>query len=220
MLFEREVVVEGGHSTCTASKAMIYGASKSATLVVVKMPNLDEGSIVEVLVTINVDIQTKNRGGRSVISISWVSNIPAVPIYIPIPYPWSIIRQDTMNLEHRWGTRVVCAAGNEAEEVNPSGQKRLLIDTYAAAFIYSQSNIQGLGVAPVSNCDIHGREAPSSQKALHQPLFAPGVDIKCAVSTAEKGFRVETGTSFCESSLKLLSRVHTIRVSEGEFFQC
>lgn len=73
--------MKGGHSTCTASKAagMIYGASKSATLVVVKIPDLSERAIGEVLARIFKDVITKNRQGRSVISISWSSNGPEIP---------------------------------------------------------------------------------------------------------------------------------------------
>lgn len=66
-----------GHSTCTASKAMgnIYGAAKSATLVVVKMPSFKESDVGEILYTILHDIRWKSRRGYSVVSISWASEI-------------------------------------------------------------------------------------------------------------------------------------------------
>lgn len=204
---KKEVIVAGGHSTCTASKAggMLYGASKSATLVVVKMPDLSEGSIGEILATILHDIEFKGRHARCVVSISWVSSLPVDPS-VPIPDPWTSIREDIVTLMMR-GVIVVCAAGNEAEELNASGQKRLLIDTYPAAFT-SIIRFKTAGrLIPVSNCDIYGREAPSSQKISLQPLFAPGVDIKCAHSTAEEGFRIDSGTSFCKSLSEQQSNV-------------
>lgn len=54
-----------GHSTCTASKAVgnLYGASKIATLVVVKMPDLEQSSIREALDTVIDDINDNGGGG-------------------------------------------------------------------------------------------------------------------------------------------------------------
>lgn len=58
-----KLVGHPGHSICTASKAVgkIYGTVKSATLVVVKMPNLKAGSYVEVFGTVVDDIVLKSR---------------------------------------------------------------------------------------------------------------------------------------------------------------
>lgn len=66
---------DGEHSTCTASKASgkLYGAAKYATLVVVKMPDLTEASMLEILWTIYDHIRHHHRKGKSVASISWGS---------------------------------------------------------------------------------------------------------------------------------------------------
>lgn len=201
---EKEIVALEGHSTCTASKAggMIYGASKSATLVVVKLPDLNEGTIPEALPTILQDIRTKGRQGRSVISISWGFLITAA---IPIPEPWDQFEQDLLAL-YSEQVITVCSAGNAAKQLDALGHERVFIDKYPAVFESQYPRT----ILPVSNCDIHGRKAPTSQIERSTPLFAPGVDIKCASSTANQKFRVETGTSFCKSSPKKTSCVPTI----------
>ncbi|KAL8865814.1 MAG: hypothetical protein Q9198_009152, partial [Flavoplaca austrocitrina] len=70
-----EAAVTGGHSTCTASKAIgnLYGAYKYATLVVVKMPDFSDKAMVEALRTAYHHITQYNRGYKSVITISWGS---------------------------------------------------------------------------------------------------------------------------------------------------
>ncbi len=61
-----------GHSTCTASKAIgnIYGASKKAKLVVVKMRSLTLRDVEEALDSTRDYILDHRRAGRSVVSIS------------------------------------------------------------------------------------------------------------------------------------------------------
>ena len=65
-----------GHSACTAPKALddIYGAARSARLVVAKMPDLSPGSIGEVFSTIQDHIVAHGRQGRCVVSVSWGSS--------------------------------------------------------------------------------------------------------------------------------------------------
>lgn len=200
---ETEVIMKGGHSTCTASKAggMIYGASKSATLVVVKMPDFSEGAIGEVLATILEDVMTKSRHGVSVISISWGTRY-AEDLNFPIFDPWPGFYSDLEKLASQ-NVLVVCAAGNARQE-HFRGRKRLWIDTYPAIFSPQVSKphfrSSSLNLVAVSNCNVYGSQAPKSQAPMVDPLFAPGVDIKCAVSTAETGYRLDSGTSFCKSS--------------------
>ena len=197
---ETEVIVNGGHSTCTASKAggKIYGASKSATLVVVKMPDFSEGAIGEVLGTILDDIMTKGRQGVSVISISWGTKARR-DLHVPTPDLWADFQLDLEELETQH-VLLVCAAGNEGQQSDVRGQKRLWIDTYPAVFSIQEPNPFRSNLIAVSNCDIHGSRNPTSQAPMFDPVFAPGVNIKCAVSTAETGYRLDSGTSFCKSS--------------------
>ncbi|KAL8913499.1 MAG: hypothetical protein Q9171_001687 [Xanthocarpia ochracea] len=72
---KNESPVSAGHSTCTVSKASgkLYGAAKFATLVVVKMPDLSEKSMLEVLHTVYHHIVMHESGERSVLTISWGS---------------------------------------------------------------------------------------------------------------------------------------------------
>ena len=120
---EEEVIYKGGHSTCTASEAAgtIYGASKPARLVVVKMmPDLNEGSIGVVLPTILRDVIGEKRQGRSVVGISWVSTATAVS-FGRAPDPGHTFGVDMIKLS-AWRVVVVCAAGNEGEELDSRGQ--------------------------------------------------------------------------------------------------
>ena len=91
-----EAAVTGGHSTCTASKATgnFYGASKYATLVVVKMPDFSDKAMVEALRTAYYHIIQHNPGYRSVITISWGSQ--KVYGYRTPRDPWKIKMYETL----------------------------------------------------------------------------------------------------------------------------
>ena len=192
-----EATAGQGHSTCTASKAVgnVYGASKSATLVVVKMPNLEEDSVYEVLDTVIDDIDAKDRKMTSVVSISWGT-------------------KEVNNPEVNWGTllqrlvgqiltlvdmdvALVCAAGNAAQEPSVHGTSRLYADTIPA--LLGQLSWSFL---VVGNSDINGARYPTSQLRPGSETFqiyAPGVEIKCASSSSSTGYTTWTGTSFCRS---------------------
>ena len=111
-----EAAVTNVHSTCTASKATgnLYGASKYATLVVVKMPDFSDTAIVEALRTAYYHIIQHERGYKSVITISWGSqkvyrkNTPNDP--------WAKAMRDTLIRLDEAGVIIVCAAGNHAQE--------------------------------------------------------------------------------------------------------
>lgn len=198
-----EAAVGGGHSTCTASKAVgnIYGASKSATLVVVKMPNLDEASVSEVLDTVIDDINDKDRKRTSVVSISWGSKAIVNNRGTPTqPTPWTTLagtlRWQTMMLRLMY-VPLVCAAGNAAQQRDVHGLSRLYVDTIPAAYHHSFPYVV------VGNSDNNGVKHPTSQIMSHPGLqvYAPGVGIKCASSTSSTRYRTWSGTSFCRSPL-------------------
>ena len=180
-----------GHSTCTASKAIgnLYGASKSATLVVVKMPAMDHASAYEVLDTVIDDIDDKRRRGRSVVSISWTTEDTVTPEFLRSPLAVKI-RHQVATLMYR-NVRVVCAAGNDA-------LRSSYIDTYPSLALNDfQQWAQRFLV--VGNSDINGVRFTDSQQLRNTPqLYAPGVNIKCASNTSPTGYTTWTGTSFCE----------------------
>ena len=200
-----EAAAGGGHSTCTASKAVgnLYGASRSATLVVVKMPNLDEASVLEVLDTVMDDIHDKHRTATSVVSISWGTKEFGDAI------GQGGLPQTTLGLElfiqsrrlNKIGVPIICAAGNAALEFHGT-QPRMFVDTVPAALAGQFSSTKFI---VVGNSDINGMRYPTSQ--LHRPaysetqVYAPGVNIKCASSTSSTGYETRTGTSFCKSLL-------------------
>lgn len=198
-----EAATGRGHSTCTASKAVgnLYGASKNATLVVVKMPNLGEASVYEVLDSVIHDVRSKKRTATSVVSMSWGRNEMVKPGLLT-----TLERRLEKQLNELigMGVTIVCAAGNEALKPNGRGGTRLFIDTIPA-YLAERSYDR---LIAVGNSDINGVRHPSSQEFsdpvwIHRPLIhAPGVDIKCASSTAPMGYRIWTGTSFCMSPLR------------------
>ena len=199
---ETEEEAGKGHGTCTASKAVgnLYGASKSATLVVVKMPGYDENSIGEVLDTVIVDIEDKGRNWASVVSISWGSTDAATPTSMNSPLAHGY--NDQISTLVGMHVAVVCAAGNAALKRAPTGELRTFVDTFPAL-----SAIQwGDSFLVVGNSYINGLRYPESQvsypvvRGVYQ-LYAPGVDIKCASNTSPTGYKSWTGTSFCESPL-------------------
>ncbi len=201
-----EAAAGEGHGTCTASKAAgnLYGASKSATLVVVKMPGLDEASVYEVLDTVIDDIIDKDRKGTSVVSISWGSRGSVTPVFAI-----SFLNRRLQNQIHvliDMGVLIVCAAGDAAQAHTPAGMDRTFVDTFPALIARSTPSWAGQFFV-VGNSDINGVRYPTSQLSQNptEPqVYAPGVDIKCASSTASTGYRTGTGTAYCKSPLSTL----------------
>ena len=192
-----------GHSTCTASKAAgnLYGASKSATLVVVKMPGLNEASVYEVLDTVIDDITDKHREKTSVVSISWGSIGGVTPAFIESPLGRRLRNQIHVLID--MGVLIVCAAGEAAQARTPAGGLRTFVDTYPALLAGSTPSWAGQFFV-VGNSDINGVRYPTSQLSQNptEPqVYAPGVQIKCACSTASRGYMTGTGNSFCMSPL-------------------
>ena len=200
---ETEAPAAMGHSTCTASKAVgsEYGASKKATLVVVKMPDWNQSSTIEVFDTVIDDIHRTGREASSVVSVSWGTKETNGPRL-------SILAQTLVNQIRQLMSMhvlIVCAAGNAAEERNVHGGFRLHADTYPASLVpdlFYQVNFFVVG-----NSDINGtrwRTSQLSSMKVHPQVYAPGVDIKCASSTSSQGYTTWTGTSFCKSPLSSL----------------
>ena len=199
-----EAATGQGHSTCTASKAVgnLYGASKSATLVVVKMPGLDEASVYEVLDTVIDDIDDKGRWDCSVVSISWNTIDTATPEFVRSPLAARIRHQVATLMASN--VRVVCAAGNNALKHTPAGKLRTYIDTYPPLSLDPSSIHQSTSLFHVvGNSDINGWRSQASQltTAERSQLYAPGVSVRCASNTSPTGYTTLTGTSFCESPL-------------------
>ena len=192
-----EAPAGGGHSTCTASKAVgnLYGASKKATLVVVKMPDLSQPSAYEVLDTVIDDIHYQDRKATSVVSVSWTAPFAS---FLAQRLEQQIIELMAM------GVPFVCAAGNAAQEPDVHGGMRIFTDTSPAFF---PSAAPYWPFFAVGNSEIDGRRCPASQLSLQgirPQVYAPGVDITCASSTSIIGSRTDTGTSFCKSPLSNL----------------
>ena len=199
-----EAAAGGGHSTCTASKAVgnLYGASKSATLVVVKMPDLKQSSVYEALDPVIDDIDDKRRWGTSVVSISWGFHDPSTPSSLSIVRD-RLLKQirELINMH----VVVVCAAGNAARISGHHGLRKF-VDTYPA-WLYTR-----LSYTPeydwarfiiVGNSDVNGKRFPDSQESRdYTQYYAPGVNIKCASEESPTEYKTWTGTSFCESPLK------------------
>ena len=196
-----EANVANGHSTCTASKAVgnLYGASKRATLVVVKMPDIDRASVYEVLDTVIDDITRKRRRETSVVSISWGTTDAATPAFHESPLALKFNSQIRKLINMR--VVVVCAAGNAAQTRTLAGQLRTLVDTYPAAF-GDRLPSWPTSFLVIGNSDINGVRYPNSQQLKnYRQLYAPGVNVKCASNTSPTGYKSWTGTSFCESPL-------------------
>ena len=199
-----EAPAGGGHSTCTASKAVgnLYGASKSATLVVVKMPYLDEESVYEILDTVIDDIDSKERYASSVVSISW-----GIEETVDPPLTGYVAKRLGEQIDElmRMYVPCVCAAGNAAQMPSVHGGSRLYVDTSPAGLYRVAPSLWLFFV--VGNSDINGVRWPTSQltpKNFPRQVYAPGVDIKCASSTSSTGYTTWTGTSFCKSPLSNL----------------
>lgn len=194
-----EAAVTRGHSTCTASKATgnLYGASKYATLVVVKMPDFSDKAMVEALRTAYHHIKQHDRGQRSVITISWGS----LRIYnkrMPLD-TWGKAMEDALvGLDHA-GVIVVCAAGNHAQEYWGRAA-RTYVDTIPAVFDINSHAPHNRGPVAVGNCNNVGKRYVDSQTTPHAELLhAPGVGARCADAHTRDGSLLWTGTSLCKS---------------------
>ena len=188
-----------GHSTCTASKAVgnLYGASKSATLVVVKMPYPDQDSVLEALDTVIDDIKDKAREWSSVVSISWDTTAASFGRYIASPP--AIRLHDQIEELLKMDVVIVCAAGNAARSRTPTGELRTYVDTYPPFIRDFPLPSWRKRFFVVGNSDIDGvRFKDSQQLRSSTQLYAPGVNIKCASNTSPTGYTTGTGTSFCE----------------------
>ena len=203
-----EAVLSKGHGTCTASKAagMLYGASKFATLVVVKMADRSEASMAGVFGTIYDYITEKSRQGKSVVSVSWGSGsplsykFPNVPPVERLPAHWQQMHDYIKEL-YEISVLVVAAAGDSARKMDAQGRLRQYIDSPPALLQLYLSN-----VVPVGNCYNDGVRRWSSQLSAlgigRDRLCAPRVLIKCADSiSAAKGYKITTGTSYCTFAL-------------------
>ena len=178
-----------GHSTCTASKAagIVYGAAKEAKLVVVKMLDYSEPSLVSVLKVIADDVKKNGRGGKSVVSISWNTLTP-VPDILQDTY--LLIMRETLEELYDNGVIVVCSAGNYALTPGAKGSLRDRVDTAPAVFVDR--------VIAVGSSYFDGKRAMPSQRLIGRPqLYAPGVGIVCADASGRQRYCVKSGTSFC-----------------------
>ena len=182
-----------GHGTCTASKAAgrAYGVAREATLVVVKMVDFWEPSLVSVFKVIADDIKQKGRGGKSVVSISWATKAILRAIEEDT---WLMEMRNTLEELYENNVIVVCSAGNDAQMPGASGALRDRIDTAPAVFADR--------VIPVGASYFTGRRWKPSQTLISRPqIYAPGVGIVCADASGWGPYRVNTGTSFCELPL-------------------
>lgn len=130
-----------GHDTCTASKAIgnVFGAAKSGTAVVVKLPDISEMSINGLLPSIVHDIRQRNRQGRSVVLFPF-SLHDLSPRRSPL---FRHFLNDLMELESM-NVMFVCGAGNKDHRSEP------IPDT--APTIFSTQ----VALLPVSSCDSAG----------------------------------------------------------------
>ena len=198
-----------GHSTCTASKATgnIFGGSKYATLVVVKMPDYTAASVAEVLWTISDHIKSHARNHSSLVLVPWGSRKPANTFRTPEKKYWSQVHRYLRQLT-LLDTWCVFAAGNKAlHRPSPFGRRRRsMMDTEPGLYLYDQGSAtfpQAVLALAVSNINNYGELYPTSQVARSQSIharnvFAPGVDVKCAAFDSEQGYKIQTGTSFCQ----------------------
>lgn len=192
---ETESPASGGHSTCSASKAVgnKYGAAKAATLVVVKMPDYSYSSLWQILPTIERHIRQTGRQEKSVVSMSWgsIASFDDLHKYSKTNL-WDHMSEEMIKI-HTLETVIIASAGNSAEEVRSKGGTRLLSDTFPT-ILGPDHRYSVLGVG---NCDNYGYRVRSSQ-VPEGGVYAPGVNIKCASDRSANGFWTWSGTSFCE----------------------
>lgn len=200
-----------GHSTCTASKAAgkMFGASRLATLVVVKMPDLTPASTAEVFSTITDHILEKQRQGQSIVTASWGSKVP-VKIADPDPSGhwsyWRSVRRDLQELTHTESV-VLLAAGNAAQEMDRLGHPRLNVDTAPAIFAAEFDMLRLLVVSNVDNAGWLWRTSQTFTNGFSArfSVFAPGVQVKCAAHNSNSDVGIKTGTSFCTPRSRLFA---------------
>ena len=188
-----------GHSTCTASKAIgnIYGASKKAKLVVVKMRSLAIRDMEEALDNTRDHILQKGRAGRSVVSISWAS--PRITYHGEDDYI-NIKMMKILRSYYDSNIYIVSCAGNYAMHLDEFGRPRKWVDTLPAYYSFlTRARFRAFFPIIVSNCDNDGILFRESQQAPSYGLSAPGVNIRCADANTVTGIHFSTGTSFCES---------------------
>ena len=198
-----EAVHSNGHSTCTASKAagMLYGASKVATLVIVKMADRSEASMDKVFGTIYDDITLKRRQGKSVVSVSWGSDrplsyqFPHIPPYERLPAHWQLMIDYIQKL-YQISVLVVVAAGNNAASVGAQGRRREFVDSPPALLQLYLPNVVAVGNAYRDGAR-RWQSQLSDTVVSHNRLFAPGYQVSCADSATPKGYKTVSGTSFC-----------------------
>lgn len=192
-----------GHSTCTASKAAghLYGASRNTKLVIVKMPDYSMESILEIFWTIHDHIRRHYRQLSSVISISWGSD---GFMDNPTSISWGRVAADISMIPQ--SVPLICAAGNDALEVNTNGQQRLAVDTWPAKWAQNRFS---KNVLAVGNVNIYGMRYPTSQVTGADQLHAPGVDITCARYNTITGTHKDTGTSYCKNHYYPMMRPST-----------
>lgn len=185
-----------GHSTCTASKTAgrIYRASRQATLTVTKMPNFTIADILDVLETIQNDIQDRGRQGRSVVSISRATR-QLVPASIP-PNLYFSAMQELFQWFYDNNMIVVCAAGSNALLPTAGAQRRTLVDTAPTLFSKHFGGIFPIVVGASNNFGVRMPFSQSLGGSLQ--MYAPGVDITCAEAFSTIVYKSVHGTSYCE----------------------
>ncbi|KAL8655771.1 MAG: hypothetical protein Q9226_002915 [Calogaya cf. arnoldii] len=196
-----ETASSRGHSTCTASKATanLYGASKYASLVAVKMPDLSDKAMLEGLETAYHHIVLHGRGERSVITISWGSK-KVYSRYTPKDI-WAARMENLLYELAVVGVVIVCAAGNHAQERRGLLARRKTIDTLPAVFGRWTGFPHPAPIHAVGNCNPAGKRYFESQTLdLRPQLHAPGVNCRCAGIHFPEDSQIFTGTS-CSAPL-------------------
>lgn len=174
------------HGTCTAGKALgaEYGVCKKATLVVVRLHDIDQNEVEEALELILQDIDNHpERRKRSVVSMS-----------LSMGTEWS---DEDINafkdLAHRLIDKdipFVCIAGN-IEEGPPQPE----IDEYPQL-------LQGadLPVIVVASVDSTGSLSEFSKTGPQVTIHAVGQDVKC-LGKEDDDILVKNGTSYGKRSV-------------------
>lgn len=170
------------HSTCTAGKALgaLYGASKKATLIVVRLHDITSEEFEEALELILDDLeQNPDRKKKSVVVASLTFDGDWEP---------DLIEDVSLNLRKLFDDDVpfVCIAGNEAEDPG-----RESVDEYPAL-------LEGpdLPLLVVGSANSTGERSQFSQGGPHVSIYAMGEDITCLPAQAGGDLIDDSGTSF------------------------